>query len=74
MLDAGVPVRDVADMVGHRDTRTTSIYTHGNEERRREAAMVMDGLVAGESLRRLEGAFAPTERDSLGPVGSGPPP
>jgi len=48
MLDAGIPVRDVADMVGHLDTRTTSIYTHGNEERRREAAMVMDELVAGE--------------------------
>jgi integrase len=40
MLDAGVPVRDVADMVGHLDTRTTSISTHGNEKRRREAAMV----------------------------------
>ncbi len=48
MLDAGIPVRDVADMVGHLDTRTTSIYTHGNEERRREAAMVMDELVASE--------------------------
>ena len=48
MLDAGVPVRDVADMVGHLDTRTTSIYTHGNEKRRRQAAMVMDELIAGE--------------------------
>jgi site-specific recombinase XerD len=48
MLDAGVPVRDVADMVGHLDTRTTSIHTHGNEKQRREAAMVMDELMAGE--------------------------
>ena len=50
MLAAGVPIRTVADTLGHADVRTTlGIYAHTVPELAREAAKRMDAYLAATS-------------------------
>lgn len=44
MADAGVPIAVIADILGHKDIRTTMRYVHATDEGKRRAVKSLEGL------------------------------
>ena len=50
LKDIGTPMKDIQLILGHSNISTTmNIYTHGNEETRREALNSLGGVLSGET-------------------------
>lgn len=56
-IDAGAPVKAVADRLGHKDIRTTlAVYSHVSSHMRRETADIIESSFADDGLRLVRTA------------------
>lgn len=67
---AGVPLRQIAGMLGHSSERTTEIYAKHAPEFLKDASACLDGLfcapVTSKSARQLHASCAPATQDRRG--------